>query len=71
MNKQSKLDKELEIAAKRSLLKNSYYDFSNSFGAHSITKNYVDNWHIKYLCGELQSVAEHVFKREKNSTTLL
>ena len=31
MNKQSKLDKELEIAAKRSLLKNSYYDFFKFF----------------------------------------
>ena len=24
----------------------------------------MDNWHIKYLCDELQSVAERVFKRE-------
>ncbi len=71
MSKQSKLDKELEIAAKRSLLKNSYYDFFKFFWSTLNHEKLVDNWHIKYLCDELQSVAEHVFKREKKQHDLI
>jgi len=71
MNKQSKLDKELEIAAKRSLLKNSYYDFFKFFWSTLNHEKLIDNWHIKYLCEELQSVAERVFKREKKEHDLI
>ena len=71
MSKQSKLDKELEIAAKRSLLKNSYYDFFKFFWSTLNHEKLVDNWHIKYLCDELQSVAERVFKREKKEHDLI
>ena len=71
MNKQSKLDKELEIAAKRSLLKNSYYDFFKFFWSTLNHEKLVDNWHIKYLCDELQSVAERVFRREKKEYDLI
>jgi len=71
MNKQSKLDKELEIAAKRSLLKNSYYDFFKLFWSTLNHEKLVDNWHVKYLCDELQSVAERVFKREKKEHDII
>lgn len=53
-----------DIAVKRLLLKASFYEFFKFFWDVINHEELVDNWHIKYLCDELQSVAERVFKRE-------
>lgn len=53
-----------DIAVKRILLKSSFYEFFKFFWDTINHEKLVDNWHIKYLCDELQEVAERVFKRE-------
>lgn len=53
-----------DIAVKRLLLKSSFYEFFKIFWDTINHEELVDNWHIKYLCDELQIVAERVFKRE-------
>ena len=53
-----------DIAVKRLLLKASFYEFFKFFWDTINHEELVDNWHIKYLCDELQIVAERVFKRE-------
>jgi len=42
----------------------SYYKFFLEFWGCIESENLADNWHIKYLCDELQEVAERVIKRE-------
>ena len=54
-----------DIAVKRLLLKSSFYEFFKFFWDTINHEVLVDNWHIKYLCDELQSVAERVFEREQ------
>ena len=71
MNKKETLEVEIEIGAKRALLKRSYYHFFKFFWSTLNHEKLVDNWHIKYLCDELQSVAERVFKREKKQHDLI
>lgn len=46
------------------ICKQSFYDFLLSFWDEVISEPLVNNWHIKYLCDELQVVAERVFRRE-------
>lgn len=53
-----------DIAVKRLLLKSSFYEFFKFYWDVINHEPLVDNWHIKYLCDELQIVAERVFKRE-------
>lgn len=45
-----------------SICKDSFYEFLKEFWDIAVGEEFVDNWHIKYLCDELQKVAERVFK---------
>ncbi len=52
-----------------SICRESFFDFVKEFWEEVIADTPVWNWHIPYLCGRLQRVAERVFegkKREKN-----
>lgn len=53
-----------ENSALASLCKRSFYDFLIEFWDVIVGEEPVINWHIKYLCDELQFVAERVFKGE-------
>jgi len=46
------------------ICRNSFYDFVKEFWDVIIPENPVWNWHIKYICDELQIMAERVFKKE-------
>jgi len=43
------------------LCRQSFYDFVLEFWETIVNEPFVNNWHIKYLCDELQTVAERVF----------
>lgn len=47
----------------QSICRESFYAFVQEFWDVLIKEEPVWNWHIKYLCDELQAVAERVFKR--------
>ena len=42
----------------------SLYRFVKEFWSEIEPEEFQDNWHIKYICDEIQIVAERVFKRE-------
>lgn len=44
-----------------SITKESFYEFVREFWDTIIPETFVDNWHIKYICDELQYIAERVF----------
>ena len=45
--------------------KNSFYDFFKFFWGEVEESDLIDNWHIKYLCDELQFAAERVFEKKQ------
>lgn len=47
-----------------SICRDSFFDFFLRFWPVLVPEKLVPNWHIKYLCDELQIVAERVFRRE-------
>ena len=51
----------------RALCEKSYYDFLKAFWGEVITEPIQDNWHIKYLCDELESIGERIINREAKS----
>lgn len=54
-----------------STCRDSYYEFVKHFW-HTICKDPpVFNWHIKYLCDEIQEAIERIFRREQNPHDLL
>jgi len=67
MNKEEKVDLYLD----RIFLQSNFYEFFKFFWSTLNHEKLVDNWHIKYLCDELQSVAERVFRREKKEYDLI
>lgn len=50
-----------EHAALASLVRSSFYHFVKEFWDIVVEEEPVFNWHIKYICDELQKVAERVF----------
>ena len=54
-----------------SLCKKSFFDFVKEFWDIVINEDPVYNWHIKYLCDELQEVAERVFRGERKKYDLI
>ena len=60
-----------EIALYRTLLQTNFYEFFKFYWGTANHEHLVDNWHIKYLCDELQGVAERVFRREKKEYDLI
>lgn len=54
-----------------STCRDSYYEFVKHFW-HTICKDPpVFNWHIKFLCDEIQEACERIFRREPNLRDLL
>lgn len=60
-----------ELKVCRSLCKKSFYKFVQEFWGVIIAEEPVWNWHIKYLCDELQILAEKVFKGEAREYDLI
>lgn len=56
---------------KSELCKRSFYFFVQEFWSTIIAEEPVWNWHIKYLCDELQSITERVKKREAKQYDLI
>lgn len=54
-----------------SIAKESFYEFFCIFWKEVVAEELVPNWHVKYICDELQTVAERVFKREKSEYDLV
>tara|TARA_R100001244_G_scaffold130879_1_gene103440 strand:+ start:490 stop:1896 length:1407 start_codon:yes stop_codon:yes gene_type:complete len=57
--------------AKAELCKRSFFYFVKEFWAVIIPDEPVYNWHIEYLCDELQLIVERVAKREDNLYDLI
>ena len=57
--------------AKAELCKRSFFYFVKEFWAVIIPDEPVYNWHIEYLCNELQLIVERVAKREDNPYDLI
>ncbi len=60
-----------KAAIERSLVRESFYDFVQRFWGEIISEDPVWNWHIEYICGELQKVAERVFRRQPKEYDLI
>lgn len=60
-----------EASAIRSLVRDSFFEFVREFWHVIIEEEPVFNWHVEYLCDELQVMAERVFKREERPYDLL
>lgn len=63
-----KLDR---IQLEASVCRDSFYEFIKRFWSTVITEDYVDNWHIEYLCEELQVCAMRVKNKEPNPYDLI
>lgn len=59
------------LEKKSRLCKNSFYEFVKEFWFEVIPETPVWNWHIKYLCDELQMVAGNIFERKEKLHDLL
>src|SRR5690606_9908501 len=51
---------EMELVG--SVCKDSFYEFVKEFWSVIVPEKPVWNWHIEYLCNELQKIAERVFQ---------
>jgi predicted phage terminase large subunit-like protein len=60
-----------KIDLERTLVRRSLYDFVCRFWSTLIPEKFVDNWHVKYICDELQIVAERVFARQPKAYDLV
>jgi len=54
-----------------SITRQSFYDFVQEFWGTVVPEEPVWNWHIKYLCEELQIVAERVFAKQPKEYDLV
>jgi predicted phage terminase large subunit-like protein len=54
---------QLLLSVEREACTNSFYEFLLSFWGVIIPEELVDNWHIKYLCDELQELAYYIVNR--------
>jgi len=54
-----------------SICRESFYDFLVEFWGVLCGDPMVENWHMKYLCQELQTVAERVFRGERKEYDLV
>lgn len=52
------------LALERAIQQRSFYDFFLYFWSEISNDDMVDNWHIKYLCNELQVIAERVGNKQ-------
>lgn len=58
-------------ALEASICKESFFDFVQRLWTCIISEKPVWNWHIQYLCGELQEVAERIIRRERKKYDLI
>lgn len=63
--------KSYSVKIESELCKRSFYYFFIHFWDVVESERLVDNWHIEYLCNELQNVAERVFDRENKKHDLI
>lgn len=56
---------------RQSVCRESFYKFVQQFWEVLIPETPVWNWHIEFLCAELQAMAEQVFKRQKKLHDLI
>jgi predicted phage terminase large subunit-like protein len=54
-----------------SILKDSFFDFVQYFWDTIIPEKPVYNWHMKYICDEMQKLAERVFRGEAKKHDLV
>jgi len=54
-----------------SIYKESFYEFMRGMWSEVIPETPVWNWHIKFLCDELQIVAERIFRNEPKKYDLI
>lgn len=54
-----------------SLCRDSFFDFVQRFWETIIPEEPVWNWHIEYLCGQLQELTERIFKRQPKTHDLI
>lgn len=59
-------DEELKRLLEASVCKESFFEFFKRFWSTIIPEDLILNWHIKYICDQMQAVAERVFKGEAN-----
>jgi len=55
----------------KSILQDSFFDFVQYFWDTIVPEDPIWNWHIEYICGEMQKVAERVFKGEPKKYDLV
>jgi len=60
-----------EYALIASITSESLYEFVLEFWSLIVPETFIDNWHIKYICDELQIVAERVFTGQKKLYDLI
>lgn len=56
---------QLGYALERQLCLDSFYEFVQSFWGEIIAETPVFNWHIEYLCSELQELAGFIVRKER------
>lgn len=56
---------------RKRLFRISYYDFFKAFWGEVVMEPFVDNWHIKLLCDELQAVGQRVIDRQPKEYDLV
>lgn len=54
-----------EIQVRASICRSSFYEFFKEFWPEYTSEKLVDNWHIRYICQEMQKCAERVFAGER------
>lgn len=59
------------IEVERKACTNSFYEFLLSFWDVVCEEEYIDNWHIKYICDELQYLAPFLVNRLKKPYDLI
>lgn len=62
---------EVAIQAAAAACKASFYEFLVYFWDTIVEDEYQDNWHIKFICDELQTAAERVFKNQPKEYDLI
>lgn len=61
----------IKLELKRRACKGSYYEFFKYFWTTVIPDEFIDNWHIEYLCDELQKVGQRVIDRKPKEYDLV
>lgn len=59
------------VALKASILRDSYFEFVRAFWHTVVAEDPVWNWHIEYLCKEIQDQLERVFKGKNKEYDLI